>query len=441
MQVTETLSDGLKRAFTVVVPAADMEQKRSAKLTELGKTVRLPGFRPGKIPPVVLKQRFGPSVSAEVLEQSVNEATQQVLADRGLRPAAQPKVALVTSDPTRDVQFNVELEVLPDIPMPDFAAISLIRPKAEVSEEAISTALGNIAARQRKVEDLDEVRPAVTGDILTVDYTGFVDGTAFPGGTGTDADIEIGGGGFIPGFTEQMEGLSPGETRTIDVTFPDPYQAAELAGKAAQFEIVAKKLRRALVPAVDDALATAVGFESLEELRGVISKQMQREYDSMSRLKLKRQLMDALTAVATYSVPEAMVDYEFDTIWRQVEANRNSGKIEEGDAGKDDDTLKAEYRAIAERRVQLGLMLTEVGRNNGITVGQEEMLRAMRQEAARYPGQEQQVMEFFRKNPQAAEGLRGPIFEEKVVDFVLELARIEDQPVTPEELAAEPPAP
>ncbi len=196
MQVTETLSDGLKRAFTVVVPAADIEQKRAARLAELGKTLRLPGFRPGKIPPVVLRQRFGSSVSAEVLEQSVNEATSQVLSDRGLRPAMQPRVDLLSSDPSHDVEFKVELEVLPDVPLPDFASITLTRPRAEVTDETIDTALGNIAARQRKVEDIDQAGPAVNGDILTVDYTGFLDGVAFSGGTGTDTDIEVGGEGF-----------------------------------------------------------------------------------------------------------------------------------------------------------------------------------------------------------------------------------------------------
>jgi len=437
-QVTETLSEGLKRAFTVVVPAADIETKRTAKLTELGKTLRLPGFRPGKVPFPVVRQRFGSAVSAEVLEESVNEATNRMLSDRGLRPAIQPKVDLVSSDPARDVEFKVELEILPEITMPDFGALALTRPKAEVTEEALEKGLGSLATRQRRVEDSEEIRPAVRGDILTVDYIGRVDGVAFAGGAGSDVDIEVGGDGFIPGFTEQLEGMSPGETRTIDVTFPDPYQSAELAGKSAQFEIVAKKLRIAIIPAVDEALATAIGFESLEELRGMVSKQMQREYDGLSRLRLKRQLLDALAEAVSFIVPESMVDSEFEQIWRRLEADRTAGRLDEADRDKDDATLKTEYRAIAERRVRLGLLLAEIGRVNGLTVGQEEMLRAMRTEAARYPGQEQQVMEFFRKNPQAAEGLRGPIFEEKVIDFVVELAKIEETSVTPEELSADP---
>jgi trigger factor len=427
MQVTETLSDGLKRAFTVVVPAADIEQKRRAKLTELGKTVRLPGFRPGKIPPMVLRQRFGSSVSQEVLEQSVNEATSRMLADRGLRPAIQPKVALISSGAMEDVAFNVELEVLPEITMPDFGTIALTRPKVDVTETEINEALRRLADRQRKVEDVEEIRPAVVGDILKVDYTGFIDGTAFAGGTGTGVDIEVGGSGFIPGFTEQLEGLSPGETRTIDVTFPEQYNAQELAGKAAQFEIVAHKLRKAEVPAVDEALATTLGFESLTEMRETVEKQLQREYDSMARQQVKRKLLDTLADGASFAVPEALVNYEFEMIWERVEAERKAGRQDEADKDKDEETLKAEYRSISERRVRLGLLLSEVGRNNGITVGQEEMLRAMQREAMRYPGQEQQVMEMFRKNPQIAESLRGPLFEEKVVDFVLELAKVEEE--------------
>jgi trigger factor len=438
MQVTETLSEGLKRAFTIVVPAADIEQKRRAKLTELGKTVRLPGFRPGKIPPMVLRQRFGSSVSQEVLEQSINEAATQMLADRGLRPAMQPKVDLINSDPAQDISFNIELEVLPDIVMPDFSAISLQRPKVEVTEEEVNTALGRFAERQRKVEDVAEIRPAVVGDILKVDYTGFVDGKAFSGGTGSGVDIEVGGSGYIPGFTEQLEGLSPGESRTIDVTFPDPYNAPELAGKAAQFEIVASTLRRAVVPQVDDALATELGFESLAELREVVEKQLQREYDGLARQRMKRQLLDTLANSASFAVPEALVNFEFDAIWRRVEEDRSAGRIDDTDRDKDEQTLKTDYRAIAERRVRLGLLLSEVGRSNGITVGQDELVRAMRREASRYPGQEKEVMEMFNKNPQAAESLRGPIFEEKVVDFVIELAHVEEQPTTVAELSADP---
>jgi trigger factor len=440
MQVTETLSEGLKRAYTVVVPAADIESKRAARLAELGKTAQLPGFRPGRVPMTVVKSRYGSAVSAEVLEDSVNTATQQVLTDRGLRPSAQPKIDLVQADPASDLEFKVELEVLPEITMPDFSAIALTRLKAEPPAEAIDKALTEIASRQRELVVVEEARPAVKGDVLTVDFLGKVDDVAFPGGTGTDMDVEVAGPGFIPGFTEQVEGMSPGETRVINVNFPEEYQAKELAGKAATFEITAKALKQAVLPAIDDELAKKLGFDQLDEVRKLITQQIQREYDQLSRLRIKRELLDALAKVAEFPVPEGMANAEFDQIWQRLQADRDKGELDADDAGKDDETLKAEYKAIADRRVRLGLLLSDIGRINGISVTADEMTRAMRQEAQRYQGQEEMVLEFFRKNPQAAETLRGPIFEEKVVDFVLELANVTEVSVTPEELAKEPEA-
>jgi trigger factor len=438
MQVTETLSEGLKRAYTVVVPAADIEGKRAARLAELGKTVQLPGFRPGRVPMTVVKSRYGSAVAAEVLEDSVNTATQQVLTDRGLRAAAQPKIDLVQAEPTADLEFKVELELLPEIAMPDFAAIALTRLKAEPPAEAIDKALGEIAARQRELVVVEEARPAAKGDVLTVDFLGKVDDVAFPGGTGTDMDVEVAGPGFIPGFTEQIEGMSAGETRAINVSFPEEYQAKELAGKAATFEITAKTLKQAVLPAIDDELAKKLGFDTLDEVRKLIATQIQREYDQLSRLRIKRELLDALAKQANFPVPEGMANAEFEQIWQRLQADREKGELDADDAGKDEETLKAEYKAIADRRVRLGLLLSDIGRVNGISVTADEMTRAMRQEAQRYQGQEEMVLDFFRKNPQAAESLRGPIFEEKVVDFVLELANVTETVVTPEELAKEP---
>ena len=440
MQVTETLSDGLKRGYSVVVPAADIESRRGKRLAELGRTVRLPGFRPGKVPTSVLNQRFGSGVTAEVLEESINQATQQVLTDRGLRAATQPRVELVSADPASDLEFKVELELYPEIALPDFAAIEITRLKAEPSEEQVTRSLDDIARRQRELVD-EEPRPAVKGDILSIDFTGKVDGVAFPGGTGADMNVEVAGPGFIAGFTEQLEGLSPGESRTIEVTFPEAYGAAELAGKAATFEITAKQLKRSVQPAIDDELAKKIGFEGLDDLTAAVKRRYQNEIDQLARLHIKRQLLDALASRATFAVPQGLVEGEFAQIWQRVEADRKDGKLDADDVGKDDETLKAEYRAISERRVRLGLLLGEIGRANGITVAQDELTRAMRAEAARYPGQEQQVIELFRKNPEAAARLRGPIIEEKVVDFVLELARVTDRIVTAEELANQPETP
>jgi trigger factor len=442
MQVTETLSEGLKRAYTVVLPAADIETRRSARFTDLGKTARLPGFRPGKVPLTVLRQRFGSAVTAEVVEQSVTEATQQVLSERGLRAAVQPRVDLVSSDPARDLEFKVEVELLPEIILPDFGAIELTRLKADATPEAVEKALSDIAMRNREWLELtsDELgeRGAAKGESVVVEYVGQVDGTEFPGGRASDVRVEIGGSGFIPGFAEQLEGIRPAETRTVSVTFPDNYGVAAVAGKAAQFEVSAKSVSRPKDPAVDDALAHKLGFEALEEMRDVVRQRIQREYDQLSRLRLKRQLLDRLSEMVSFASPESMVEAEFDQIWARLEADRRQGQLDAEDQAKDEATLRSEYRAIAERRVRLGLLLAEIGRSNAISVGNDEMARAMRAEAARYPGREAQVMEFFRNNPGAANTLRGPIFEDKVVDFVLELAKVIELAVSPEDLAKEP---
>ena len=441
MQVTETLSEGLKRGFDVVVPSATIEDRRTAKLGEIGRQLKLPGFRPGKVPDRVIRQRYGTAVMAEVLEDSVNEATQKVLSERGLRPATQPKVDVKSlpeaADTAKDLAFSVEVELLPDITPPDFAALSLTRLKAEPPADAIDKALADIAARQ-KVFEAAEPRPAVPGETLTVDYTGRIDGEAFPGGGGTDVDIEVAGPDFIPGFTEQLEGMTPGETKTIDVTFPADYGSKNLAGKTAQFEIVAKALKTASVPPVDEVLAEKIGFDTLDDLKAAIGRQMQREFDGMSRMRIKRDLLDRLSKQAEFPVPPSMVEGEFNQIWTRIEADQKAGRLDDEDKNKDDDTLRSEYRAIAERRVRLGLLLAEIGRSQGVQVTAEEMTRAMRAEAAKYSGQELMVMEFFRKNPEAAESLRGPIYEDKVVDYILDQATVEERVVTPEELAAEP---
>lgn len=446
MQVTETLSEGLKRAFSIVVPAADIEQRRTARLTDLGRTLRLPGFRPGKVPLPVVRQRYGTAVTAEVLEESVNLATQQVLSERGLRPATQPKVDLLSKDiaagAASDLEFTFELELLPEITLPDFSTITLTRLKAEVAEATVDKALGELAMRNRRLEDIpaEELgdRGAAKGEILTVDYIGRVDGEEFAGGSANDMAIEVGGEGFIPGFTEQLEGLRPGETRRITVTFPTPYAAESLAGKTAEFEIAAKRIQRAVPVPMDDALAQKVGAESVEDLRRIITRRIQAEYDQLARLRLKRQLLDKLADLVSFASPEGMIDAEFEQIWQRLEADRKEGRLDEEDKEKDDEALRTEYRGIAERRVRLGLLLAEIGRANNITVNPEELMRAMRAEAGRFPGQEAGVMEFFRKNPRAADTLRGPLFEDKVIDYVLELAQVSDETVSPDDLAKDP---
>jgi trigger factor len=450
MQVTETLSDGLKRNYTVVLPIADLESRRTERLTTLGKTLRLPGFRPGKVPMPIVKQRYGTAVSAEVLEESVHEATQKVLSERGLRPAQQPKVDLVTENPTamiRDLEFMVSLELLPDIILPDFGTIELTRVKAEVAPESIDKALEQIAKFNHTLDPIPaetlaaRENGAAAGEILTVDYAGMIDGVLFEGGTGTDIPVEIGATGFIPGFAEQLEGARPGEIRTINVTFPENYGKAELAGKAATFDVTVKQLSTQVIPPIDDDLAKKLGADDLAAVREIVTSRPQQEYDNISRIRLKKSLLDALTAMADFPVPTSIVGQEFDQIWQQFEAARKAGTQDEEDKTKDEDTLRADYRAIAERRVRLGLLLAEIGRINNITVTEQELDRALYQRAMQFQGQEMQMLEVFRKYPQLTNSVRGPLLEDKVVDFVLELAKVTDSVVTPEELTKEPEEP
>ncbi|MBI0432464.1 trigger factor [Roseomonas sp. KE0001] len=445
MQVTELAADGLKRAFTVVVPAADIAAARDQRLASLAKDIRLPGFRPGKVPLGVVKQRYGSAVMGEVLEEQVQSVTKTVVDERGLRPAMQPRIELVKFEDGADLEFKIELEQLPEIPLPDFSGISLEKPVAKVGDEEVTKALEGIAARNRSLEDVTEERPAAQGDVVVTDFVGrLVEGDTagepFQGGSGQDMPVEIGGAGFIPGFAEGLEGIKVGETRNVDVTFPAEYGAAELAGKPARFEITAKALKKPVSPALDEDFAKKLGLESLDELKTRITESLQGEYDQLSRLNVKRKLLDALSEQASFEVPPSMVEAEFAQIWQRVEADLKAGRLDDEDKGKDEETLKADYRAIAERRIRLGLLLSEIGRSNNIQVSNDELTRAMRTEAQRYPGQERQVLEFFQKNPQAIENLRAPLFEEKVVDFMLELAQVSEKEVPAGELSADPTA-
>jgi trigger factor len=307
--------------------------------------------------------------------------------------------------------------------------LSLKRLRAEPAPAAIAEALDRVAAQNRDMVDIED-RGAAVGDVLTVNFSGSIDGEAFEGGQGTDIAIELGTGGFIPGFTEQLEGMRAGEERTIEVVFPEQYHAAELAGKPAKFHVSASDLKHPVTPDIDDALAVKLGFEDVGKLREAVLGQIQRDYDQMSRLRIKRELLDRLAEMADFPAPETLLETEFGVV-----ADRAEGRVDDDDLDKDDATLKAEYRAIADRRVRLGLLLSEIGRVNHIQVVEAELTQALRAEALRYPGQEMQVIEFFKKNPAAFDQLRGPIFEDKVVDYILEMAQVETETVTPEALS------
>ena len=435
MQVTQTLSDGLKRNFTVVVAETELAAKREQRLAELSKTIQMPGFRPGKVPMSMVRKRYAEAVSAEIAEAALGDAHRQLLTENNLRPAMQPKLEIVTNGVNAALEFKVDMEVLPDITVPDLSDITLTKPVAIITDEKLDESLQNIADQRKSFKPVEEARAAAAGEQLKVDFIGRIDGVAFDGGTAQDVALIVAGPGFIPGFTEQVEGMKVGETKTITVTFPEEYGAKDLAGKTAEFEIVAKELAVAEVPAIDDELGKSVGLEGLEQLKERVKEQIAREYEVLTRTKLKRGLLDALSEKAQFETPVSLLDAEFDAIWQQVEAEKAAGEQDPDDAGKDEATLKAEYRAIADRRVRLGLLVAEIGRVNNVEVSDQELQRAMFNEAMRYGAQAMQVVEFFRKNPQQIERFRGPIFEDKVIDMLLGQIKQDEVQVTAEELA------
>ncbi len=438
MQVIDKNTDGLKHEFNVVVTADAIEEKVVTRLTEVGQQVRLPGFRPGKVPLKLLRKRFGQAVRGEVLEKIIDESTQAALTEKALTPAMQPKMELVQSEEGKDLEFSVQLEVLPKIDAPDFSSVELTRLVATVSDDELEKTIDGILKGRRTTEKLDEDRATKKGDAVLVDYIGRIDGEPFEGGSAQDAIIELGSGMFIPGFEEQLEGKKAGEETTLKVEFPKDYQSTELAGKKAEFEVKVKELRKVLTPELNDELAKSVGADDVEAFRARTRELLQEDYNKASRLRLKRQLLDKLADSHTFEVPQGMVDLEFDSIWRQMDEASKSGQLDPEDADKSEDELKTEYRSIAERRVRLGLLLSDVGQKSGVEVSSEDLGRAVREEALRYPGQETAVVEFYQNNPQALETLRAPLFEEKVVDYIISVAKISDKPVSVEDLLKDP---
>ena len=456
MQVTETSADGLKREYTITVPAGDLEQEINRRLGEIGRQVRLPGFRPGKVPMQILRTRFGPSVRGEVLQSTLQASSAEAINERQLRPALPPKVDILSAGEGADLEYKMAVEVLPEIPEPSFADLDIERLVVEVQDEEVDRAVERIAEQQRKSEVVE--RPAERGDILLVDSEGRIGEHEIPGAGGKDRRIVLGTVNSLPGLEDQLVGATAGEHRKVRVTFPTDYAVADLAGKDADFDVDVKEVRRHLPTAIDDELGQAVGLENLAELRQELRQRLQRDYDAASRLRLKRSLLDKLAEGYDFPVPPGMVDLEFDNIWRQYETQKAlppavadaDAMPAAGAAGADaipatpapgmsqsDEAVKGEYRRIAERRVRLGLLLAEVGRRNNITVGPDEVNQAIAREARRHPGHERQVIDFYRQNPGTIDTLRAPIFEDKVIDFIVELAKIGERKVTPQELLGE----
>src|SRR6516162_2204907 len=443
MEVTETAAAGLKREFRVVVPATDLEAKVNARLDDLKGRVQLRGFRPGKVPVAHLKRLYGKSAMAEVIEATVREANSKIVTDHGYRLAVEPKVVLPTEqgavegviEGKTDLSYTVEMEIVPAITLADFKSIKLTRLTAEVGEEEIEKALQTIADQNRPF--VAKTEGAANGDRVTINFEGSLEGTPFEGGTGEDVPLVMGAGQFIPGFEENLAGLKAGESKTFDVKFPDDYRATHLAGKNATFAVTVKAVEAPGQVTIDDEFAKTLGVESLPKLKDAVKDRIAREHSLASRQKLKRALLDQLDERHKFAPPPSLVEQEFANVWSQVENDLKQQNRTFEDEGTTEEKAREEYRGIAERRVRLGLVIAEIGEKNNIRVSDDQLRTAVMEQVRQFPGQERQIWEYYQKNPNALAALRAPLFEDKVVDFLVELADVTDKPVSREELFKE----
>lgn len=433
MQITAKEQSGLSHQFNVVVPAAEIEQQQEAELQSLGKKVKMPGFRAGKVPMAELKRRYAKDVMGDVLENTVNKATRKVVEENKLRPAMQPDVKIVSFEEGKDLSFDITLEVLPQVLAMDYKKITVDEYTYELPENEVEEGLKRLAKTRQHTHGHDGA--AELGHVVKIDFLGKKDGVPFAGGEGKGFQLELGSGQFIPGFEEQLVGLKAGDEKTIQVNFPVEYHSKDLAGAPATFDVTVHEVLRLHAPDIDDKLAESLGFTDLENLKQAVRQQIDFEYKNAARAKAKKSLFDALDEVADFEVPQSMLKLETDSILKQVDAAKKAGDPELKD--KSDDELKEEYEAISERRVRLGILLSDVARTNNLAITREELSAAVMNQARNYPGQEDKVFEFYRKNPTQIEELKGPILEEKAVDFILSQVTRKPKAVTVEELMKE----
>jgi trigger factor len=441
MQVTETLAEGLKHEFQISVPASDLDAKADARLVDLKDKVRLNGFRPGKVPVSHLKKVYGRSVMAETVEQTIRDTNTKIFTERGFRLATEPKVTMPTEEKAvediltgkSDLNYTVSIEVVPSIQLADFKSFSVEKPVADVTEADVDEAIKRIADANRGYAAKGEGAKAENGDRVTISYKGSIDGTPFEGGTG-EAPVVIGSNTFIPGFEEQLLGIAAGEQRTLKVSFPKNYTNLDLAGKAAEFETTATLIEAPQDTEINDEFAKTLGLESLDKLKEAARARLAAEYAGATRQRVKRMLLDRLDEAHRFEAPPSLVDEEFNLMWNSIRAEMESGGKTFADEDTTEEAAKEEYRKIADRRVRLGLVLSEIGEKNKITVTEDEVSRAVIERARSMPGREKEVWEFYQKNPNALAQLRAPIYEDKVVDFILELANVTEKKVTREDL-------
>lgn len=432
MQVTETNAEGLKRDYKVVIPASEIDENVTARLTELSKTIQLPGFRPGKAPVALLKKKYGSSVMGEILEKSVGETSRKIITDNNLSPALQPKIEVTSFEEGGDLEFTMSVEVFPEVEPADFTKIKLERQIVPVDEKEIDESLQRIAESHKSSEPVTTKRKSKSGDIVVIDFVGKIDGTEFPGGKAEDYKLELGSGSFIPGFEDQLIGAKAGDQIDVKVNFPENYGAEDLAGKEASFDVTVKGLEEPKPAEIDDELAKKLGKDNLEDLKVAIREEHGRQYKDFSRSKLKRALLDELDALHTIDLPEGLIEQELQSINAQFADYKKNNPDDDDD--QSDEDRQAEFEEMAKRRVKLGIILSEVGKRNNVEVAQEDINRAMMEQARQFPGHEQQMIDFLQQNPEAMQRLTAPIFEDKVIDSILESTTITDKEVTAEEL-------
>ncbi len=434
MNITELKSEGLKKEYKIVVPAKDMEAKVDSKLAAVSKNVKLPGFRPGKAPKAMLKQKYKASVTGEALDDLVREATDEVIKSKELRPAMMPNVKITSFADGKDVEFEMSVEVLPEIKFGDLSAISLEKLMAEVPAEEVDKAINYLAESRKNTKKVEEDRALEKGDIAVIDFVGSVDGVEFKGGKGAAYPLELGSGAFIPGFEDQLIGQKAGCKTDVKVTFPENYHAKDLAGKDAVFAVEVKEIRVKEPVKVDDEFAKSLGEKSLDELKSKVSDRIKADYEAASRMKLKRRLLDILDDEYDFEVPEGLVDAEYKGIVSQYEQAKKHNQLDESEKEKSEEELLADYKNIAVRRVKLGLLLSEIGKDAKISIEPDDVNKAIMAEARKYPGQEKAVFDYYLKNKNAVEALKAPIFEEKIIDYILSKAKVSEKIISVEEL-------
>jgi len=442
MATTQTLSDGLKREFEVVITDNEINKLVNVKLENIAKGVNLPGFRPGKVPISVVKNRFGKQILGEVVRESVDSLTKETIEKNNLIPSSQPKVEIVSFEEGQDLKAKLSVEIMPEIEIPDLSKLDITKPVVKVSEKEIDEAVEKIARENIGTKTVTEKRPAKTGDTVVIDFLGKIDDVPFEGGEAKGHNLKLGSNSFIPGFEDGLVGCSIGKKVNINVTFPEDYQASNLAGKNAVFETTINEIKEDNDLLINDGFAKNLGMEDLNALKKAVSEQMNKQHDIASRDKSKRQILDLLADAVSFELPETLEKEEYNSICKAMNPN---AKPEKMDASNEDapepqvdegmsNEEKIDASEIAQRRVRLGLLLSEIGRKNNIKVEEEDTRKAMMQEIQKYPGQEKQVMDYFKNNPEAQQQLSGPIFEDKIIDFILELANVKEKTVSVEEL-------